>query len=110
MGVGEIGALASGLSAVLLVVLSVVAWVVRRQSKEAKEARRLKETNLAALRWYYKVSALAAIRGWDSDAAWPAIPREMTAEYLLDQAQDDPAGPIAELAQAAQEIRKDQAK
>lgn len=103
MEVGAIGAWAAALSTVATVVLAVVAWVVRRQSREAREARKLRETNLAALRWHYRVSTLAALRGWDLDSQWPSTPREMTAEYLAD-AGEDPAGPIAQLAEAAKEL------
>jgi hypothetical protein len=101
--VGAWGAWAAALSTVATVLLAVAAWVVRRQSREAREARKLRETNLAALRWHYRVSTLAALRGWDEDPQWPATPREMTADYLAD-AGEDPAGPIAQLAEAAKEL------
>lgn len=104
--VGTLGAVVSGLAGVLSVVLVVVTWYVRRQGKEAKEARQLKETNIAALRWHYRVSTLAAARGWDADPMWPATPRELTVEYLLGQAEQDPASNLVQLAEAAQEFRK----
>lgn len=105
-GIGALGTVVSALSGVVAVMLVVVTWYVRRQSKEAREARQLKETNLSALRWHYRVSTLAALRGWDTDPAWPATPRELTVEYLLGQAEQDPASNLVQLAEAAQELRK----
>lgn len=104
--IGPLGTLVSAVAGVLAVLLTVVTWWVRRQSAEARDARKLRDTNLAALRWYYRVSAVAAIKGWDTDPAWPKVPKEMTAEYLAEQTQEDPAGPLAQLAEAAKELRQ----
>jgi hypothetical protein len=93
-------------SALLFVLLAVAAWLARQQGREAKERRQIRDTNLAAMRWYYRVSTLAALRGWDTDPAWPVTPKELTAEYLAGATDQDPAGAIAQLAQAAQELGK----
>lgn len=98
--------LAKAGSGLLMAVLAALAWVVRRQSSAAKAARRTESTNVAAFRWHYRVTGLAALRGWDQDPAWPPTPREMTAEYLAGEAGEDPASPITALAQAAQDLTK----
>jgi hypothetical protein len=105
-GIGTLGTIVSVLSGVVSVVLVGVTWYVRRQGKEAKESRQLKDTNIAALRWHYRVSTLAAVRGWDADPAWPETPRELTLEYLLGQAEQDPASNLVQLAEAAKDLRK----
>jgi hypothetical protein len=105
--IGPLGTLVSSLSAVLSVILIGITWWVRRQSREAKDARELKATNIAALRWYYQVSVLAATRGWDTDPAWPAIPKEMTPEFLTGRAEQSESSTLTQLAEMAESLRKE---
>lgn len=107
--IGAVGTVVSSVTAVLAVVLMAASWVVKRQGREARDARLLRQTNLAALRWYYRVSAVAAVNGWDTHPAWPDTPKELTAEFLAGQAQQqqaDPGSALALLADAAESMRK----
>jgi hypothetical protein len=106
VGIGEIGALVSAASTVLVGLVAVLGWAFRRRTREAREGRKMQATNVAAMAWSYKVEALAAIRGWSQDPNWPALPREMTAEYLLDTAGSED-GTLTQLAKMAQELGKD---
>jgi hypothetical protein len=104
--VDSLKALVSLGSGLLLVVLTAVGWVVRRQGKEAREARKTAATAAAGLRLWRQMETLGAVKGWDQDPLWPKTPQEMTLEYLFDQAKE-PGGYIAQLAKQAQEITKD---
>lgn len=104
--IGTLGTAVSVGASLLSVALVVITWAVRRQGREAKEARLLRDTNLAALRWHYKISTLAALRGWDTDPQWPDTPRELTAEFLTGAAEQDPAGGIVQLAEAVEKLRE----
>lgn len=98
-------ALASLGIALLVPVATLVTWLFRRQSKEARDARRATASVAAFTAWHRKMKILGAARGWDQDPAWPSDAKEMTLEYLLD-APDDPASPLAQLASQLQDMTK----
>ena len=100
MGLQALASLGSGL---LFVVLSVLGWLFRRQSREAREARKMESTATAGLRLWRQVQQLAAVEGWDQHPHWPSTPREMTLEYLFDQA-EEPGGHLEKLAETVQKI------
>lgn len=100
MGFQALASLGSGL---LVLVLTSLGWLFRRQSREAREARKVEGTATAGLRLWRQVQQLAAIRGWDQDPHWPSTPKEMTLEYLFDQA-EEPGGHMEKLAETVQKI------
>jgi hypothetical protein len=91
------GALVSGLSALLFVILALLSFRSRRTSNEARDLRAVRATNVAALRWAYQVQVLAAVHGWDL----PTVPKEMTPEYLAGKAEGEGNPELAQLAQLA---------
>lgn len=97
MNPNTIGALVSGLSALLFVVLALLSFRSRRSSNEARDLRAVRATNVAALRWAYQVQVLAATRGWEL----PEVPKEMSPEYLAGKAVDEGNPELALLAQLA---------
>jgi hypothetical protein len=104
--VGSLGTYVSAGSILLVMLISALGYIWRRQGKEARHARRTRETNIASLTWHYQVQALAAIRGWNSDPAWPKTPYEMTAEYIAGIAKEDSDERAAELAGIAEALGK----
>lgn len=98
-------ALASLGLGLMVPVLTLVLWIVRRQGKEARDARRATASVAAATRWQRQVLTLAAAEGFDQHPLWPAVPKEMTLEYLMD-APEDPASPLSQLAATLQEMTK----
>lgn len=97
MNANTTGALVSGLSALLFVILALLTFRSRRSSNEARDLRAVRATNVAALRWAYRVQVLAAVRGWEL----PPIPKEMTPEYLAGKAEGEGNPELAQLAQLA---------
>jgi hypothetical protein len=95
-----IGALVSGLSALLFVILALLSFRSRRSSNEARDLRAVRATNVAALRWAYQVQVTAAVRGWEL----PSVPLEMTPEYLAGKAAGEGNPELAQLAQLAQAL------
>lgn len=100
MGLQALASLGSGL---LVVTLTAVGWIARRQGKEAKEARKMEATATAGLRQWRLIQQLAAVEGWDQHPNWPVTPKEMTLEYLFDQA-EEPGGHLEKLAETVQKI------
>jgi hypothetical protein len=96
----SIGPIISGLAAVLFLLLSVLTFRARRADKRAVNLAAVRDTNVAALAWAYRVRALAAINGWEI----PPIPKEMTPEYLAGKAEGDSNPELAQLAQLAGQL------
>lgn len=94
-----IGSIISGLAAILFVIFSVITFRARRADKRSSNLAAVRETNVAALSWAYRVRVVAAANGWDL----PPIPKEMTAEYLAGRAEGDSNPELAMLAQIAQQ-------
>jgi hypothetical protein len=93
-----IGTLISGLAALLFIILALVTFRARRADRKAGNLAAVRETNVAALEWAYKVRSLAAIHG----ANWlPALPKEMTPEYLTGKAEGESNPELAQLADFA---------
>jgi hypothetical protein len=67
-------------------IIGVIALRAKRKDREVTELREAQDTNVALFRWRYRVSTLAAQRGWDMDPDWPPLPLEATAEYLRGKA------------------------
>lgn len=87
-----LGTLVSGLAALLFIVFTLATFRARRSDRKAQNLAAIRETNIAAVAWAYRVRALAAANGWEL----PPLPREMTPEYLAGKASDD-ANPELEM-------------
>jgi hypothetical protein len=83
VALGGLGGLAL---AVASFVIGVIGLRAKRKDREVNELREAQDTNVALFRWRYRVSTLAAHRGWDMDPDWPPLPLEATAEYLRGKA------------------------
>jgi hypothetical protein len=79
VALGGIGGLALGIASF---VIGVIALRAKRKDRQVVELREAQDTSVALFRWKYRVTTLAAQRGWDTDPDWPPLPLEATAEYL----------------------------
>lgn len=94
MNANEIGTIISSLIALLFFLVSLAGWRSRRAGREAKELRQVKEINISVMAWAYDVRALAAVSGWKL----PAVPKEMTPEYIQGKAEGEDNAELAQLA------------
>ena len=86
MNANTVSTLISAVAALLFIVLALVGFRARRADRRAGNLAAVRETNVAALAWVYQVRTLAAIHG----ATWlPALPKELTAEYLSGKAEGE---------------------
>jgi len=102
MNVNEIGTLISTLIALLFFLTTLAGWRSRRAGREARELRQVKEINIAAMAWSYEVRTLAAVSGWKL----PAIPKEMTPEYIQGKAEGEDNAELAQLAEVLKGLAK----
>jgi hypothetical protein len=102
VSVNEIGTLISSLIALLFFLTTLAGWRSRRASREARELRQVKEINIAAMAWSYEVRQLAAVKGWKL----PALPKEMTPEYIEGKAEGEDNAELAQLAEALKALAK----
>lgn len=100
MSAGEIGTIISSLIALLFFLISLAGWRSRRASREARELRQVKEINIAAMAYLYSVRMKAAANGWEL----PAIPKEMTPEYIEGKAEGEDNAELAQLAQTLKDL------
>jgi hypothetical protein len=103
--INSIGPIISALAAVLFLIFAVVTFRARRADKRSANLAAIRDTNVAALDWAYRVRALAAVHGWEL----PPLPREMTPEYLAGKAEGDSNPELANLAQMITGLSSNQA-
>jgi hypothetical protein len=102
MTVGEIGTLISVLTGLLFLLVSLAGWRSRRASREARELRQVKEINIAAMEWVYATRLSAAAHGWKL----PAVPKELTVEYLQGKAEGEDNVELAQLAKQMRDLAR----
>lgn len=93
--INSVGPVISALAAVLFLIFAIVTFRARRADKRSANLAAIRDTNVAALDWAYRVRALAAVHGWEL----PPMPREMTPEYLAGKAEGDANPELTNLAQ-----------
>jgi len=103
---GSLGTLVSAGSVLLVMLIPALGYLIRMKSREGRQSRQLKETNIASLTWHYQMQALGAIRGWNQDPAWPKTPYEMTAEYIAGIVKEEAEEKLIELAKIAETVGK----
>lgn len=89
MNVSELSGLVAAIAGAGSVIVTVVAFLVRRMSQERRDLRDMQSINVAQARYLYKIEYLAASRGWDTQPGWPDKPKELTPEYLAGKAETD---------------------
>lgn len=82
MNVGELSGLVASMAGAASVILSAIALVVRRMSKERSDLREVQTLSIAQARYLFKIELLAAQHGWDTDPQWPDKPKELSPESL----------------------------
>lgn len=105
MSLANLGTLISALAAILFLLVTLITFRTRRLGREARELRELRSTNVAFARRQYQIDLLAARRGWDTDPSWPAMPKELTPEYLEGRAEGENNAELANLAQVMTQLQ-----
>lgn len=100
MTLDSLGPLISALVGLLFIIFSIITFRARRADKRAGNLAAVRETNVAVLAWAYRVRVLAAANGWDL----PALPKEMTPEYLTGRAEGESNPELASLAAIARQL------
>ena len=110
MSLTLLGGLGGFLFSVAIFVVSLLTFRAQRKGKEAVDAREASELGIVMLRWSTRVRQLAALRGWDQDPSWPAMPEEATPGYLRGRAEANDNSELTRFVEIAQKLAKGDAK